>query len=173
MNVASHPADHPADGADALLLGRQLCFGLYAATNLIQRLYRPHLAPLGLTYSQYLVLLVLWERGEASVGEVRDCLHLDPGTITPLLKRMERAGLVVRRRDPADERRVLVGPTPPAMALRPRAAAIPAALGARIGLAAEPGAALHGAVHALVGRLQAALSHQADHPSGAAQENRS
>ncbi|PWW31736.1 MarR family winged helix-turn-helix transcriptional regulator [Chromohalobacter israelensis] len=103
---------HAGDAGDWLRLDRQICFPLYAATNLMQRLYRPLLTPLGLTYSQYLVLLVLWERESATVGELRDCLHLDAGTITPLLKRMERGGLVTRSRDRQDERRVIIALTP-------------------------------------------------------------
>jgi len=74
---------HEDEAGQWLRLDRQVCFPLYAATNLMQRLYRPLLAPLGLTYSQYLVLLLLWEHGRASVGELRDCLYLDAGTITP------------------------------------------------------------------------------------------
>src|SRR6516165_420930 len=115
---------------DPLRLDHQLCFPLYAATNLLQRLYRPLLAPLGLTYSQYLVLLLLWERGTATVGELRDCLYLDAGTITPLLKRMERADLVTRRRDSEDERRVLIELTAHARALRKKATHIPMTLAA-------------------------------------------
>jgi DNA-binding MarR family transcriptional regulator len=118
----------------ALQLEQLLCFPLYAATNLLQRLYRPLLAPLGLTYSQYLVMLVLWERGSAYVGELRACLRLDIGTITPLLKRMERAGLLTRERVATDERRVLVTPTAHGLALEKQAATIPPALTALIGM---------------------------------------
>jgi DNA-binding MarR family transcriptional regulator len=138
---------------DWLRLDRQVCFPLYAASNLIQRLYRPLLAPLGLTYTQYLVLLLLWERGSATVGELRDCLYLDAGTITPLLKRMERAGFVVRRRDAADERRVVVSLTPHAAALREEARKIPMALAAHVGPDAAEVAQLHGVTTSLVDRL--------------------
>ncbi|PWW32655.1 MarR family winged helix-turn-helix transcriptional regulator [Chromohalobacter israelensis] len=143
------------DAGDWLRLDRQLCFPLYAATNLIQRLYRPLLAPLGLTYSQYLVLLLLWEHGSASVGELRDCLHLDAGTITPLLKRMERDGLVTRRRDSEDERRVIVALTPHSAALREQAQRIPETLAARIDFDASKAATLHHLTTSLVTRLQA------------------
>ncbi len=144
-----HDADH------WLRLDRQVCFPLYAATNLMQRLYRPLLAPLGLTYSQYLVLLLLWERGSATVGELRDCLYLDAGTITPLLKRMERGGLVTRSRDSEDERRVIIALTPHATALREQARRIPETLAACIGIDTAAGAALHGVTTSLVERLQA------------------
>ena len=93
---------------DHLKLDKQLCFPLYAASNLLVKVYRPLLKPLGLTYSQYLVMLVLWERDSVSVGDLGHCLYLDSGTLTPLLKRMENSGFINRRRDSNDERRVLV-----------------------------------------------------------------
>ncbi|MFW2078449.1 MarR family winged helix-turn-helix transcriptional regulator [Acinetobacter sp. ULE_I010] len=93
---------------DHLKLDKQLCFPLYAASNLLVKVYRPLLEPLGLTYSQYLVMLVLWERDSVSVGDLGHCLYLDSGTLTPLLKRMENSGFINRRRDSNDERRVLV-----------------------------------------------------------------
>lgn len=115
-----------ADGR--LSLDQQLCFPIYAASNLITRLYHKPLAELGLTYPQYLVMLVLWEDGTQSVGTLGDKLYLDSGTLTPLLKRMERAGLVERQRDPIDERRVLVSPTARGTALRRRAGVVLARL---------------------------------------------
>jgi DNA-binding MarR family transcriptional regulator len=141
-------------GGDRLRLDRQICFPLYAATNLLQRLYRPLLAPLGLTYSQYLVMMLLWERKAAHVGELRDCLHLDAGTITPLLKRMERAGLVTRRRERDDERRVQVALTPRGAALRRRAERIPATLAAQIGAEPDELASLRALTTSLVDRLR-------------------
>ncbi len=110
---------------DPLLLDRQVCFPLYAATNLLNRLYGPVLAKLGLTYPQYLVMLVLWEHQVQSVGELGARLYLDSGTLTPLLKRMEAAGFVTRARDPADERRVLVTLTAEGKVLRERALHVP------------------------------------------------
>ena len=91
-----------------LCLDEQLCFPIYAASNLIVKAYRPFLTPLGLTYPQYLVMLVLWENECVSVGDLGQILHLDSGTLTPLLKRMETSGLINRSRDPNDERRVLI-----------------------------------------------------------------
>jgi DNA-binding MarR family transcriptional regulator len=110
---------------DPLHLDRQVCFPLYAATNLITRLYRPVLTSLGLTYPQYLVMLVLWEREPQTVGGLGVRLHLDSGTLTPLLKRMEAAGLVSRRRDPLDERRVAVTLTEAGRQLREKAQHVP------------------------------------------------
>ena len=91
-----------------LCLDEQLCFPIYAASNLIVKAYRPFLTPLGLTYPQYSVMLVLWEKDCVSVGDLGQILHLDSGTLTPLLKRMETSGLINRSRDPNDERRVLI-----------------------------------------------------------------
>ncbi len=108
-----------------LLLDSQLCFALYAATNAVTRLYQPLLAELGVTYPQYLVLLVLWEQAPRTVGELGQALDLDSGTLTPLLKRMEAAGLVSRQRDPADERRVVVSLTASGRQLREQALTIP------------------------------------------------
>jgi DNA-binding MarR family transcriptional regulator len=123
-----------AKGDDPLLLDRQVCFPLYAASNLLTRVYRPVLEPLGLTYSQYLVMLVLWERSPASVGDLGERLYLDTGTLTPLLKRMEQGGFINRRRDPEDERRVLVALTPHGRDLRDAALAVPETLTDQLGL---------------------------------------
>lgn len=108
-----------------LLLDRQVCFPLYAATNLLNRLYGPVLRQLGLTYPQYLVMLVLWEQQPQTVGALGARLYLDSGTLTPLLKRMEAAGYVTRTRDPADERRVVIGLTDKGKALREQAVHVP------------------------------------------------
>ena len=108
-----------------LKLDKQLCFPLYAASNLLVRVYRPLLEPLGLTYSQYLVMLVLWERDGRSVGDLGQCLYLDSGTLTPLLKRMEKAGLLLRSRDPEDERRVLISLTQQGLEMQLEAKKIP------------------------------------------------
>ena len=138
---------------DPLRLDRQVCFPLYAAVNLIQRLYRPLLAPLGLTYSRYLVMLALWEREPASVGALCACLHLDVGTLSPLLKRMEQAGLVTRTRDRDDDRKVLVALTPRGRALREAALAVPKTLAKQIGLKALEADSLRHQTQALVARL--------------------
>lgn len=117
---------------DLLRLEAQLCFPLYAAANATIRAYRPILAPLGLTYPQYLVMLVLWERDGRSVSEIGASLHLDSGTLTPLLKRLEAAGIVRRRRLPEDERVVLVDLTEAGQALREKAQAVPRAMAGRL-----------------------------------------
>ena len=113
------------DKDDPLLLDRQVCFPLYAATNLLNRLYGPVLRELGLTYPQYLVMLVLWEQQPQTVGALGERLYLDSGTLTPLLKRMEAAGHVNRTRDPEDERRVIITLTKTGEALREQAVHVP------------------------------------------------
>ena len=115
-----------------LRLDQQLCFPLYAASNLMTRLYRPLLEELGLTYPQYLAMLALWEASPCTVSALGERLLLDSGTLTPLLKRLESAGLVQRIRDTADERRVLVSLTDAGQALQNRAASVPHRLTCRV-----------------------------------------
>ncbi|MHC0053707.1 MarR family winged helix-turn-helix transcriptional regulator [Actibacterium sp. D379-3] len=110
---------------DPQRLERQICFPLYAASHLLTRKYRAALGPLGLTYPQYLVLMALWESAPRSVGALGQALHLDSGTLTPLLKRLEAAGLVRRLRDDADQRRVLVALTAEGHAMKDRARDVP------------------------------------------------
>ncbi len=143
----------PRLDADPLKLDRQVCFPLYAASNLVSRLYRPILTKLGLTYPQYLVMLVLWEVAPQSVGTLGHALYLDSGTLTPLLKRMEQAGLVSRRRDPVDERRVLIDLTDKGRALRTPAERVPATLATGYDLSASNLAVLRDSVRALVATL--------------------
>jgi MarR family transcriptional regulator, organic hydroperoxide resistance regulator len=109
----------------ALLLDNQLCFALYSASLAMTRLYKPLLAELGLTYPQYLALLVLWERDGLMVSELGERLSLDSGTLTPLLKRLEGLGLVARIRDVGDERRVHITLTAAGRKLKSRAAKVP------------------------------------------------
>jgi DNA-binding MarR family transcriptional regulator len=110
---------------EALRLDRQLCFALYGAANRVTRLYRPLLEALGLTYPQYLAMLVLWEASPRTVGALGEALDLESSTLTPLLKRLETQGLVARTRDPEDERRVVITLTPAGDALRDKAKAVP------------------------------------------------
>jgi DNA-binding MarR family transcriptional regulator len=101
-------------------LDNHLCFALYAASSHMTRIFLPFLQKLGVTYPQYLVLVVLWERDSQGVGDLASTLGMDFGTLSPMLKRIEKKGLVARRRDPADERRVVVSLTPKGEALRKR-----------------------------------------------------
>jgi MarR family transcriptional regulator, organic hydroperoxide resistance regulator len=109
----------------ALRLDNQLCFALYSASLAMTKLYKPLLDELGITYPQYLALLVLWERDGLTVSELGERLYLDSGTLTPLLKRLETAGLVSRLRDTQDERRVLVRLSAAGRELKQRAARVP------------------------------------------------
>jgi DNA-binding MarR family transcriptional regulator len=119
---------------DELLLGEQACFALYAASRAVTDVYRPLLADLGLTYPQYLVLLVLWERDSQPVKDIGEAMQLDYGTISPLLKRLEAGGLVTRHRLASDERSVSISLTEKGASLRERATAIPQAIGCALGL---------------------------------------
>ena len=117
-----------------LRLNDQLCFSVYAAVHAMTKAYRPLLSKLGLTYPQYLVLLVLWERDGQTVSELGGQLRLDSGTLTPLLKRMEAADFVSRTRRSADERQVEIGLTPAGRALRGLAADVRPAIVRRLGV---------------------------------------
>jgi DNA-binding MarR family transcriptional regulator len=127
---------------DELKLDRQVCFALYAASRAVTQLYRPLLDALGLTYPQYLVLLVLWERGPVTVSELGDALDLDSGTLSPLLKRLEAAGLVTRGRRPSDERTVEVRLTGAGTELKAKAAGVPRKIARATGLRVAELAAL-------------------------------
>jgi DNA-binding MarR family transcriptional regulator len=122
----------PGDGLaeDPLRLDVQLCFRLYAASRLITRLYQPLLEPLGLTYPQYIVLMILWEDGACPVSHIGERALLNTNTLTPLLKRLEQQGLVQRRRRHEDERIVEIHLTEAGRALRSRCACVPAELAA-------------------------------------------
>ena len=109
----------------ALQLDNQLCFALYSASLAMTKLYKPLLEEMGLTYPQYLAMLVLWENDGVTVSELGERLYLDSGTLTPLLKRLETADLVTRLRDVQDERRVLIRLTAAGRKLKARAARIP------------------------------------------------
>ncbi len=123
--VKPMPRRKELSAGDLLRLDHQLCFALYSSSLVMTKLYKPVLGALGLTYPQYLALLVLWEADAISVRELGEKLYLDSGTLTPLLKRMEAAGWLTRERATDDERRVVVALTPAGRALRRKAAHIP------------------------------------------------
>ncbi|SEQ35635.1 MarR family winged helix-turn-helix transcriptional regulator [Thalassovita taeanensis] len=114
-----------------------LCFEVYAASHAFNKLYKPLLEPLGLTYPQYLVMVALWGRDGQSVSEIGAALELESSTLTPLIKRMEQAGLVQRQRDAEDERRVRVSLTDRGRALEAQAAHVPVCAGQATGLEFE------------------------------------
>jgi DNA-binding MarR family transcriptional regulator len=136
-----------------LSLDLQLCFALYAAQRAMVQAYQSELAPLGLTYPQYLALLVLWEEDGASVGRLGERLMLDSGTLTPLLKRLEAQGLVRRKRAAADERRVEIHLTKAGHALKNDAMKIPLAMVCKAQLPLEKVTELRSTLHALTRTL--------------------
>ncbi|WP_242150271.1 MarR family winged helix-turn-helix transcriptional regulator [Sphingomonas sp. BAUL-RG-20F-R05-02] len=136
-------------------LDQLLCFSLYGANMAINRVYKPLLDGLGLTYPQYLVLNVLWEHGTETVGGIAERLALESSTITPLVKRLEQAGLVERRRNPADERQVVVSPTDAGRAMQERTHCLGAELFAAAGQPVEKLIALTREVQALRDSLTA------------------
>jgi len=144
----------PSEVGDLLRLDLQLCFALYASSNLMSRLYRPLLDPLGLTYPQYLAMMALWETSPQTVGALGRRLSLDSGTLTPLFKRLENAGLVQRQRDLDDERRVLIALTPEGSEMRAAAADIPWTVLCQLSLSPEEAVTLKG----LLTRLSAGIS---------------
>jgi len=117
---------------EQLKLENQLCFPVYAASRLITREYQPYLDKLEITYPQYLVLMVLWEKDSISVNEITEKLILNTNTITPILKRMEALGIITRKRSEEDERRVIITLTPKGKQLQIEASAIPEKLVARL-----------------------------------------
>ena len=120
--------------ADSLALDRQVCFALAAASRTVIGLYRPVLEPLGLTHPQYLVMLALWERSPRTVRNIGEALALEPATLSPLLKRLESAGLITRTRNARDERSLDVELTDAGRALRKKAEGVPAQIVERLGM---------------------------------------
>ena len=138
-----------------LLLDNQLCFALYSASLAMTKLYKPLLDTLGLTYPQYLVMLVLWETAPRTVKALGQALDLDSGTLTPLLKRLEAAGFVTRRRDAQDERKVQIELTDAGRALREKAAEVPAALACQLHLPLDEIVELRTTLQDLARRMKA------------------
>ena len=139
----------------ATTLDDQICFALYSASRALTSRYRDLLAPLGITYPQYLVLLVLWESGSLSVGALGDRLQLESGTLSPLLRRMESAGLVSRERMPQDDRSVEIDLTAAGAALEARAAALPAFICASTGMEMDDIRVLRDQVASLAAHVRA------------------
>ena len=144
-------------GYPQLELDRQLCFALYTASRAVTRAYGPLLDAAGLTYPQYITMLALWQDPDQplSVGELGERLHLDSGTLTPLLKRLTAMGYVTRSRDTADERRVLVALTGEGLALRDRLASVPQSFMECLGLDVSDAVALRDQLAALTDSLEA------------------
>ncbi|MER5795388.1 MarR family transcriptional regulator [Streptomyces sp. NPDC001980] len=152
------PTPSPAPEAEWLRLDRQICFSLHAASRAFNGVYRVILKDLGLTYPQYLVMLVLWEEGDLPVKKLGEHLRLDSGTLSPLLKRLEAAGLVHRERSARDERSVEVRLTEEGAALRERALEVPRRIVAATGFDVEEIRELKARLDQLTGTLDAAAA---------------
>ncbi|OPF72348.1 MarR family transcriptional regulator [Streptomyces antioxidans] len=151
----------PLPSDELLRLDRQLCFTLHAASRAFDSLYRRVLSDTGLTYPQYLAMLVLWEYGEMPVKRLGEYLRLDSGTLSPLLKRMQSAGLVQRERSAHDERSVTVRLTAEGAALKERAQGVPLAAIEASGLGLAEAVDLQARVRRLTAALDAALAEEA------------
>ncbi|TGE13450.1 MarR family winged helix-turn-helix transcriptional regulator [Hymenobacter elongatus] len=145
------PSQNPSDAL--LKLENQLCFPLYAVSRMLTKAYQPYLQSLDLTYPQYLVFLLLWEHDELTVKELGEKLLLDSGTLTPLLKRMEQKQWLSRRRDPRDERSVIIGLLPTGRALREQACHIPEQMLTRLGMSAAEFETLRAQLNTLLTQL--------------------
>ncbi len=138
------------DYREMMKLENQLCFPLYAAARGVTGFYTPYLKPLGLTYTQYIVFLVLWEKDGIPVGEICEKLMLDNGTITPLLKKMETAGYIERKRSPEDDRVVVITLTEKGRALQEQAKDIPACVGSCLNFPPEKAKQLYDLLYELL-----------------------
>jgi DNA-binding MarR family transcriptional regulator len=141
---------------DPLTLENQLCFAVYSASHAFTKVYRPLLADLGLTYPQYLVMLVLWEKRVASVTEIGTALGLDTGTLSPLLKRLEKTGYIRRERSKADERQVAIHLTTSGDTLKDQASNVLKKIGQSTGCSLDQAQALLATLHTLRKNLEEA-----------------
>jgi DNA-binding MarR family transcriptional regulator len=153
---AEAPVDAATSTDDVLALENQVCFALVVASRSVLSLYRPVLEPLGLTHPQYLVMLALWSEDRRSAGNLAATLALEPATLSPLLKRLEAAGLVTRRRSGSDERVLLIELTEKGRTLRREAEAIPQKIVAQLGMAIGELEALRSSLHAVTAAAAAA-----------------
>lgn len=149
-------------GDTPLLLGNQVCFAVYSTAHAFNRFYKPMLDRLGLTYPQYLVMLVLWEQDGLPVKEIGERLFLDSGTLTPLLKRLQAAGLVKRTRSTADERQVIVALTAQGEALKEKARSLPLSILDASQCSVAELSALKKQVESLRDRLNATLAEKVE-----------
>ncbi len=154
------PRQFAAPADDLLTLDRQMCFALYSASLAMTKLYKPLLSKLDLTYPQYLVMLVLWERDGIRVSGLKERLYLDYGTLTPLIKRLEARGLLIRQRSPEDERQVIVRLTEEGRALKAEAGQIPEQVASASGCSLAELEDLKNQLLALRNRLHSKLDNQ-------------
>ena len=138
---------------DCLKIENQLCFPLYACAKEMVRKYKPFLDELDLTYTQYIAMMILWERRETNVKELGKCLYLDSGTLTPLLKKLEGKGFIDRTRSTEDERNVIIRMTEEGERLKDRAVAVPEQMGKCINLSPEEALQLYTILYKLLGTM--------------------
>ena len=140
-----------SDDYDCLKIENQLCFPLYACSKEIVRRYRPILDELGITYTQYITMMILWEYGSSSVNNLGKRLYLDSGTLTPLLKSLESKGYVTRQRSKKDERTMVISVTSEGMALRERALSVPGRIASCIDIEPAKAKALYDLLYEILG----------------------
>lgn len=139
---------------DVLRLENQLCFPIYAASREIVKKYKPYLEEIDLTYTQYIVMMVLWERKTVNVKELGECLYLDSGTLTPLLKKLEAKGFVSRMRSEADERNLLVSITDDGEKLKEKAVEIPLQIAGCTNLTKKEATELYSILYKILGKYE-------------------
>lgn len=136
-----------------LKLENQICFPLYACAKEVVKRYKPYLDKLDLTYTQYITMMVMWEKKRVNVKELGDALYLDSGTLTPLLKKLEAKGFIIRERSKSDERNLIVSITEKGEALRSKAVDVPAKMGQCVTLTSEEAKTLYRLLYKLLGNL--------------------
>lgn len=138
---------------DSLKLENQLCFPLYACSKEIIKKYKPFLDTLGITYTQYITLMALWEEDNVTLKEIGEKLYLDSGTLTPLLKKMETQGLIVRHRSSTDERNVYIRLTDDGVKLKDKALVVPGQISGCVNLSKDEAITLHKLLHKLLNKI--------------------
>lgn len=138
---------------DSLKLENQLCFPLYACSKEIIKKYKPFLDTLGITYTQYITLMALWEEDNVTLKEIGEKLYLDSGTLTPLLKKMETQGLIVRHRSSTDERNVYIRLTDDGIKLKDKALVVPGQISGCVNLSKDEAITLHKLLHKLLNKI--------------------
>ena len=146
--------DGKKDKYDSLKLDNQLCFPLYACSKEIIRKYKPFLDEIDLTYTQYITMMVMWEKKSVNVKTLGECLYLDSGTLTPVLKKLESKGYITRERSEKDERNLVVSITDSGMKLRDKAIDIPQKMGSCVMLTPEEAKILYNLLHKIIGNVR-------------------
>ncbi len=142
------------DKYESLKLSNQLCFPLYACSKEIIRKYKPYLDDIDLTYTQYIAMMVLWEKKTVNVKMLGECLYLDSGTLTPVLKKLESKGYITRVRSNEDERNLVVSITPEGEKLKDKALSIPPSMGSCVKLTAEESQLLYKLLYKIIGNVR-------------------